>query len=368
MFQNNSLKYCPTQSMKNLLSTNEPEKLAAPLASLGHIAIAGRQEFADSLSPLINGFVLKELLWSTKLQGLKCLTLWLLSRQITGNKAKQILNLFCWLIRTEGILENWEYLSLVSRAHLRLGAALALLKVSQEPCYYSLLSQQDIQLLSLMINDECFQVREAFAKKLHKALLVLRAPLELLAAFSLAAKDPVLKCCTHARVCVKQNINTRRSYIQKHGLQREQLIHLLPENVVPYMVHLLAHDPDFTDTRNHCQTDDIKRCLWLVLEVLLSRDENNSHAYMLRALENMKKMNDVQDIGKKDPNKKLYKVCDIAVELITSHSHAHTEQLTLNPHLPSKLFSFASIQPSLQSEQKTGSRKGKRKSSDDRTH
>uniref|UniRef100_A0A8C4QJH5 Uncharacterized protein n=1 Tax=Eptatretus burgeri TaxID=7764 RepID=A0A8C4QJH5_EPTBU len=163
------------KSMKNLLSTNEPEKLAAPLASLGHIAIAGRQEFADSLSPLINGFVLKELLWSTKfpekesdehwtdkenlsngtqarLQGLKCLTLWLLSRQITGNKAKQILNLFCWLIRTEGILENWEYLSLVSRAHLRLGAALALLKVSQEPCYYSLLSQQDIQLLSLMIN------------------------------------------------------------------------------------------------------------------------------------------------------------------------------------------------------------------------
>ena len=74
-------------------------------------------------------------------------------------------------------------------------------------------------------------MREAFAKKLHKALLVLRAPLELLAAFSLAAKDPVLKCYTHARVCVKQNINARRSYIQKHGLQSGELV----------LVHYLCH-------------------------------------------------------------------------------------------------------------------------------
>uniref|UniRef100_UPI00359002E1 sister chromatid cohesion protein PDS5 homolog B-like isoform X1 n=2 Tax=Myxine glutinosa TaxID=7769 RepID=UPI00359002E1 len=378
------------ESMKDLLTTHEPEKLAAPLASLGHMAMVGRQEFADSMSPLIIGFVLKELLWSTefpekesdehwtdkenlsngtqaRLQGLKCLTLWLLSQHVTDNKAKLILNLFCWVIRTEGVVENWGYLSLASRAHMRLGAAVALLQVSQEPCYYRMLSQKDIQHLALMINDECFQVRETFAKKLHKALLLLRVPLELLAIFSLAAKDPVLKCCTHARVCVKQNISTRRSYIQKHDLQSEQLMHLLPENVVPYMVHLLAHDPDFTDTQNPCEIDDIKRCLWLVLEVLLSRDENSSHAYMLKALENMKRMNDAQNIGEKDQNKKLHKVCDIAVTLITTHSHAHIAQLTLNPHLPTKLLSFASIQPSLQSEQRTGSGKGKRKSSDDRT-
>lgn len=33
---------------------------------------------------------------------------------------------------------------------------------------------------------------------------------------------------------------------------------LLPEYVVPYMIHLLAHDPDFTKPHEYEQLKDIK--------------------------------------------------------------------------------------------------------------
>lgn len=33
---------------------------------------------------------------------------------------------------------------------------------------------------------------------------------------------------------------------------------LLPEYVVPYMIHLLAHDPDFTKPQEYDQLKDIK--------------------------------------------------------------------------------------------------------------
>lgn len=38
----------------------------------------------------------------------------------------------------------------------------------------------------------------------------------------------------------------------------EKLLSLLPEYVVPYTVHLLAHDPDFTKTQDIEQLRDIK--------------------------------------------------------------------------------------------------------------
>ena len=38
----------------------------------------------------------------------------------------------------------------------------------------------------------------------------------------------------------------------------EKLLSLLPESVVPYMIHMLAHDPDFTRSQDVDQLRDIK--------------------------------------------------------------------------------------------------------------
>lgn len=65
--------------------------------------------------------------------------------------------------------------------------------------------------------DECYQVRQVFAQKLHKGLSRLRLPLEYMAICALCAKDPVKERRAHARQCLVKNINVRREYLKQHA-------------------------------------------------------------------------------------------------------------------------------------------------------
>lgn len=115
-----------------------------------------------------------------------------------------------------------------------------------------------------------------------------------MAVFALCAKDPVKERRAHARQCLLKNISVRREYIKQNPMAHgryihthsvlelpcdssawtttkaelifvificclsEKLLSLLPEYVVPYMIHLLAHDPDFTKPQDFEQLRDIK--------------------------------------------------------------------------------------------------------------
>lgn len=70
----------------------------------------------------------------------------------------------------------------------------------------------------LLLQDECYQVRQIFAQKLHLALVKLMLPLEYLAVFALCAKDPVKERRAHARQCLLKNISVRREYIKQNPL------------------------------------------------------------------------------------------------------------------------------------------------------
>ncbi|XP_045074869.1 sister chromatid cohesion protein PDS5 homolog A-like [Coregonus clupeaformis] len=60
------------------------------------------------------------------------------------------------------------------------------------------------------------------------------------------------------------------------------------------MIHLLAHDPDFTKPQDFEQLRDLKECLWFMLEVLMVQNENNSHAFLRKMVENIKQTKDAQ--------------------------------------------------------------------------
>lgn len=53
-------------------------------------------------------------------------------------------------------------------------------------------------------------------------------------------------------------IDTRLTILSLSVLLSEKLMSLLPEYVVPYMIHLLAHDPDFTKPQDFEQLIAIK--------------------------------------------------------------------------------------------------------------
>uniref|UniRef100_A0A4W3IBN3 PDS5 cohesin associated factor A n=1 Tax=Callorhinchus milii TaxID=7868 RepID=A0A4W3IBN3_CALMI len=274
-----------------------------------------------------------------EVQAIKLLVRWLLGMKNNQSKsANSTLRLLSAMLVSEGDLTEQKKISKSDMSRLRLAAGCAILKLAQEPCYHEIITPEQFQLCALVINDECYQVRQIFALKLHKALGKLLLPLEYMAVFALCAKDPVKERRAHARQCLLKNISIRREYIKQNPMAHEKLLSLLPEYVVPYTVHLLAHDPDFTKTQDIEQLRDIKECLWFMLEVLMTKNENNSHAFIRKMVENIKQTKDAQAPDDCKMNEKLYIVCDVALTVITSKSTTYNLDSPKDPVLPTKFF------------------------------
>ncbi|KAF0037430.1 hypothetical protein F2P81_010304 [Scophthalmus maximus] len=347
------------EPLSRSLNADVPEQLITPLVSLGHISMLAPDQFASPMKSIVANFIVKDLLmndrsvgnkngklWTTdeevspevlaKVQAIKLLVRWLLGMKNNQSKsANSTLRLLSAMLVSEGDLTEQKKISKSDMSRLRLAAGGAIMKLAQEPCYHDIITPEQFQLCGLVINDECYQVRQIFAQKLHLALVKLLLPLEYLAVFALCAKDPVKERRAHARQCLLKNISVRREFIKQNPLAQEKLVSLLPEYVVPYMIHLLAHDPDFTKPLEYEQLKDIKECLWFMLEVLMTKNENNSHAFLRKMVENIKQTKDAQCPEDTKANEKLYIVCDVALFVIANKSTACHLDSPKDPVLPS---------------------------------
>uniref|UniRef100_A0A8C9TG39 PDS5 cohesin associated factor A n=1 Tax=Scleropages formosus TaxID=113540 RepID=A0A8C9TG39_SCLFO len=354
------------EPLSRSLNADVPEQLITPLVALGHISMLAPDQFASPMKSIVANFIVKDLLmndrsvgnrngklWSTdeevspevlaKVQAIKLLVRWLLGMKNNQSKsANSTLRLLSAMLVSEGDLTEQKKISKSDMSRLRLAAGSAILKLAQEPCYHEIITPEQFQLCEqLLIKfflDECYQVRQIFAQKLHLALAKLLLPLEYLAVFALCAKDPVKERRAHARQCLLKNISVRREYIKQNPMAQEKLVSLLPEYVVPYMIHLLAHDPDFTKPQDLEQLRDLKECLWFMLEVLMTKNENNSHAFLRKMVENIKQTKDAQAPDDPKTNEKLYVVCDVALFVITNKSTACHLESPKDPVLPTKFF------------------------------
>uniref|UniRef100_K7FFM6 PDS5 cohesin associated factor B n=1 Tax=Pelodiscus sinensis TaxID=13735 RepID=K7FFM6_PELSI len=344
------------------LDPSNLEHLITPLVSIGHIAMLAPDQFAAPLKSLVATFIVKDLLMNDRLPGKKTTKLWvpdeevcpetlvkmqaikMMVRWLLGMKnnhsksGTSTLRLLTTILHSDGDLTEQGKISKPDMSRLRLAAASAVVKLAQEPCYHEIITLEQYQLCALAVNDECYQVRQIFAQKLHKGLSRLRLPLEYMAICALCAKDPVKERRAHARQCLVKNINVRREYLKQHAAVSEKLLSLLPEYVVPYTIHLLAHDPDYVKVQDIEQLKDIKECLWFILEILMAKNENNSHAFIRKMVENIKQTKDAQ--GPDDPkmNEKLYTVCDVAMNIIMSKSTTYSLESPKDPVLPARYF------------------------------
>ncbi|TNN54712.1 Sister chromatid cohesion protein PDS5 B [Liparis tanakae] len=280
------------------------EQLITPLTTLGHLAQLAPEQFAAPLKSLVANFIVKDLLMNdripgkkttklwvpdeevspetlAKIQGIKLMVRWLLG--VKNNQSKSgnsTLRMLTAILHSDGDLTEQGRMGKPDMSRLRLAAACALLKLAQEPCYHEIITLEQYQLCALVINDECYQVRQCFSQKLHRGLCRLRLPLEYMAVFALCAKDPVKERRAHARQCLVKNVNIRREYLKQHAAISDKLFSLLPEYVVPYTIHLLAHDPDYVKLQDIEQLKEIKEALWFVLEIIMAKNDNNSHAFI----------------------------------------------------------------------------------------
>ncbi|XP_069826004.1 sister chromatid cohesion protein PDS5 homolog B isoform X2 [Dendropsophus ebraccatus] len=344
------------------LDPSNPESLIISLITIGHIAQLAPDQFAGPLKSMVANFVVKDLLMTdrcpgrkttklwvpdeevsqetlVKIQAIKMMVRWLLGMKNNHSKSgTSTLRLLTAILHADGDLTEHGKLSKPDMSRLRLAAGCAIVKLAQEPCYHEIITLEQYQLCALVVNDECYQVRQLFAQKLHKGLSRLRLPLEYMAICALCAKDPVKERRAHARQCLVKNINVRREYLKQHAAVSEKLLSLLPEYVVPYTIHLLAHDPDYVKIQDIEQLKDIKECLWFILEILMSKNENNSHAFIRKMVENIKQTKDAQAPDDPKMNEKLYTVCDVAMNIIISKSTTYSLESPKDPVLPARYF------------------------------
>ncbi|XP_041730223.2 sister chromatid cohesion protein PDS5 homolog B isoform X1 [Coregonus clupeaformis] len=344
------------------LGTADHEELITSLTTLGHLSLLAPEQFAGPLKSLVANFIVKDMLMNdrapgnkttklwvpddevspetlAKIQGIKLMVRWLLG--VKNNQSKSgnsTLRMLTAILNSDGDLTEQGKIGKPDMSRLRLAAGCAVLKLAQEPCYHDIITLEQYQLCALVINDECYQVRQAFAQKLHRGLCHLRLPLEYLAVFALCAKDPMKERRAHARQCLVKNINLRREYLKQHAAISEKLFSLLPEYVVPYAIHLLVHDPDYVKVQDIEQLKDIKESLWFVLEIIMAKNDNNSHAFIRKMVENIKQTKDRQAPNDTRINEKLYTVCDVAMNIVISKSTTYSLESPKDPVLPARFF------------------------------
>ncbi|XP_038055315.1 sister chromatid cohesion protein PDS5 homolog A-B-like [Patiria miniata] len=348
------------ESLQKCLNLDHEHHLTA-LAAVGEMARLA-PEICSSMKPAIANSIVKGLLMLDQTEGSHLRGIWCHDNQVAEETLAKIaamkllvhwleglrstqdtspcmstIRLLMTMIKNEGDLMERKVISPADMSRLRLAAACSMLKIAQVPGYHELVSTENFQILALMINDECYQVRERFARKLNKGLSCLRLPLSYMSIFSLCVKDPVKESRADAKQYLSKNIQNRREYLKQHTVENAHLLTLLPEYVIPYTIHLLAHDPDFSNLKDLEGLRDTKECLWFILEPLVSKSD---HCNFLRKLvETIKQMKDAQNPDDRGVNKKLYAVCDIALGLLLSKTTAFAQkEHPVKPLLPKQLF------------------------------
>ncbi|KAJ1920552.1 Sister chromatid cohesion protein pds5 [Mycoemilia scoparia] len=246
---------------------NEQEKVGTCLAPLAKFARYAPEVFSDYSNEIVNYIVrhilmknnqktdINESAWEdreklsqesiSKIYGVKLLTNRLMGLA-SGEQAKAVsmpvMNLLRALIKDNGELLPEKTTGNTLQSHLRLTGSACLLKLAKRPEFNSLITAEDLIQLSLVTQDECYQVRSKFLlKKLIPYLAARQLHIRYIPMLFLVAHDPEREI----RDSVKRFVSQRLSQQRPGGEGTPSLSELS----FPGFLDLLAYHPDWDDDR-----------------------------------------------------------------------------------------------------------------------
>ncbi|XP_071521610.1 sister chromatid cohesion protein PDS5 homolog B isoform X3 [Panulirus ornatus] len=366
------------EKIKEQLTFDSPH-FRTSVVSLGHIAFNMPEKFLVPIKNVVSRKVVKELLmrdqtsahtpgpispedieeWidddelteetAVKMEGIKMMARWLLglkSDVISAQKTFRMLNAF--ILHKGDLLQTGKMLK-GEMAHLRLAAGAAMLKICEQKGVGDQFTSEQFYNLSLLMNDECPQVRERFAIKLHKGLA--RGiphkclPLDFMGFYALAGLDTDRQLRLAVRQYMMADISKRRDYIRSITMSggsekaSSQLPHIMPDYMLVFAVPLLAHQPDFKDPSDVTQLTRIRSCLWYILEPLMTKNDAYCFGFYKALIEQMKNHKDAVKPEDEITNQKLWAVCDLAMGLILSKTTSfEMKEFPSEPRIPPMYF------------------------------
>ncbi|CAG9131425.1 unnamed protein product [Plutella xylostella] len=341
--------------VKNIVSRKEGRQHhRTAIVTLGHVAHNLPAAFPVLVKNIVSRKIVKELLvreggggpnaptgdWCPeeelpeetrcKLEGLKCMARWLLGLkrdELSAQKTFRMLNAF---IVHKGDLLQQNQLSPAEKAHLRLAAGAAMLKICEQKGVGDQFTAEQFYNLSHLMVDEVPQVREIFASKLHKGLSKgipnKCLPLDFMGMYALCGREPERRLRAAARQYMLADVLRRRDYIRNISVGTKveravsQLPHIMPDYMLVFAVPVLAHDPAFDSYDNVAHLKIVKQCLWFILEPLITRNEMYCYGFYKNLIERMKLHKDALCESDDAVNYKLWATCDLAMTVIWSRS------------------------------------------------
>ncbi|VDP71500.1 unnamed protein product, partial [Echinostoma caproni] len=279
-----------------------------------------------------------------KISALKLMASWLrgLKNEVKP-VAQAVIRLLHRIIIHEGDLTREGNLSPGEMSRMRLAAATAWLKLAHSQSYAEDIEVDWYQSMTYVICDPCPFIRSHFLTKLSQGLMCLRLPLEYMAMFAHAADVPDAAFKQRAKQLLASNVQRRRDFLARHPTYMNDakfLYGLLPDFVLPYLIYLLSHDPEWTDPNDINRLTRIKSALWFVMEPIVNRGQN--FTFLRKIIEKIKHTRDALAPEDSIANLKLYTACDIALGLLLTRCPSLTiKEYPVEVKLPRSLFTAA---------------------------
>ncbi|KAH8252376.1 hypothetical protein KR038_010787 [Drosophila bunnanda] len=324
------------------------------IVALGHIAYNMPQAFLTPIKNMIARRIVKELLiqevpvqrdyelpeesdWCAqeelppdtlcKLDALKTMARWLLGLRTDEHAAQKTFRMLAAFVNQRGDLLGQNRLCGAEKSWLRLGAACAMLKVCEQKGVGDQYSAEQFLQLSQLMADPVPEVREIFARKLHKGLgrsLPRNClPLDFMGLYVLAGLETDRKLQDLVRHYVETDVNKRREYLKTVAMTspdsstESQSLHILPDYMLAFAIPVLVHDPRYTNHEDYVQLRKMEKCLRFVLEPLMAKRESFVHSFYKQLLQLIKVREFSQGSDKRD-NYKMWALCDLAMYIIDS--------------------------------------------------
>ncbi|KAL7064389.1 hypothetical protein AAHC03_05348 [Spirometra sp. Aus1] len=253
-----------------------------------------------------------------KIAAVKLMANWLVGLQIQNKQVAQvIIRLLHRIIVHDGDLTCGGNMSYGEMSRMRLVAATSWLKVAHFQFYVEVIEVAWYQSMSYVLCDPCPDVRSRFLSVLNQGLLRLRLPLEYMAMFVHVSDVQDNAFRQRAKQYLVANVKRRRDFLSKHASftnNPKLLFAILPDFVLAYAIHLLAHDPDWSAIDDTARLLSIKSALWFVLEPIMSGA--NNYSFLRRLIELIKHSRDALCPEDDLASLKMYVVCDIALGLL----------------------------------------------------
>ncbi|KAL5111072.1 hypothetical protein TcWFU_010486 [Taenia crassiceps] len=258
------------------------------------------------------------LLTRAKIAAVKLMANWLVGLKLQNKQVAQIIiRLIHRIIVHDGDLTCSGLMSLGDMSRMRLVAATSWLKIAHFQFYAEVIEVGWYQSMSYVMCDPCSNVRSHFLGVLHQGLIQLKLPLEYMAMFAHAADVSELAFRQRAKQYLAANVKQRREFLAKHGPFNENpklLFALLPDFVLAYTIHLLAHDPDWEKPDDVARLSVVKSALWFVMEPIMAG--GNNYTFLRQLLEKIKHSQDALRPTDENSNTKIYIACDISLGLL----------------------------------------------------